>query len=334
MRESPGEATGPKENGPQQNQAGKPPVTREKGIGEYRKEPLPWRIDDPASGHPGGVAAQTHAHGEGLLAAGAAPGQSTVQEEGNPGQIPHILQESKEWEKNGHRRQHHSHHPGHGGIDPIQQRAGQRIPRQAPLGSQAGQPQIPAVKQALEKLGGVIGPRDGQPYHHQQKSQHHRKPRCPAGEQPVQVQLPLLILALPPDHHLIRHGLRPPGPGPEACSPPPAGGAYISGCRKPPGQWRCATGPFPGPGLPQWPPPGRPGPPPGLCNPPECSLRSTSSMRLTHTTTWSCRWSTCWVRIRLRSKLVPSQTTTTQSAWPDRMNSSATSSSLERLLRE
>ena len=68
------------------------------------------------------------------------------------GKYPHILQESKEWEKNGHRRQHHSHHPGHGGIDPIQQRAGQ-IPRQAPLGSQAGQPQIPAVKQALEKLG-------------------------------------------------------------------------------------------------------------------------------------------------------------------------------------
>ncbi len=89
----------PKKMVPNKIKLGKPPVTREKGIGEYRKEPLPWRIDDPASGHPGGIAAQTHAHGEGLLPQAPAPGQSTVQEEGNPGQIPHILQESKKWGK-------------------------------------------------------------------------------------------------------------------------------------------------------------------------------------------------------------------------------------------
>ena len=74
---------------------GETPVAGHKAVGEHGDEPLPGGVDDAAAHHPGGVAAEAHAHGQGLLPAGPGPLEGVVQHEGHPGQEAQILQQGE-----------------------------------------------------------------------------------------------------------------------------------------------------------------------------------------------------------------------------------------------
>ena len=97
-------------------------VAGDKIVGEDGQQPLPGGVDDPAAHHPRGVAAKAHGHGEGLLAAGAAPLEGPIQVVGDPGQVARILQQGEQGEEDGHGRKHHADHPGQHPVDPQHQR--------------------------------------------------------------------------------------------------------------------------------------------------------------------------------------------------------------------
>ena len=102
---------------------GETPVAGHKAVGEDGDEPLPGGVDDAAAHHPGGVAAQAHAHGQGLLAAGAGLLEGVVQHEGHPGEVAQILQQGEQGEEDGHGGQHDGHHPGQHPVHPVHQGA-------------------------------------------------------------------------------------------------------------------------------------------------------------------------------------------------------------------
>ena len=64
---------------------GETPVAGHKAVGEDGDEPLPGGVDDAAARHPHRVAPQAHAHGQRLLAAGAAALEGAVHDKGHPG---------------------------------------------------------------------------------------------------------------------------------------------------------------------------------------------------------------------------------------------------------
>ena len=75
--------------------------------------------------HAGGVAAQPHAHGEGLFAVGAGPPEQAVEVERHPGQVTEVFQQREQREEDSHRGQHHADHPGGRQVDAVDQDAGE-----------------------------------------------------------------------------------------------------------------------------------------------------------------------------------------------------------------
>ena len=104
---------------------GNRPFAGDEAVGQDGDEPLSGRVDDPAAGDPGGVAAQPHGHGQALLAAGAALFKGAVHIEGDSGKIAGILQKSKKRKEDRHRRQHHGDDPGRYPVNAVDQDAGQ-----------------------------------------------------------------------------------------------------------------------------------------------------------------------------------------------------------------
>ena len=99
----------------------KPPVTRNKGIGQDGNQSFPGRIDDPAADDAGGIAAKAHGGSQTLFAAGAAFLKSPVHVKGNPGQIAQVFQQGEQWEEDGHRRQHYRNHLGQNPVNAVNQ---------------------------------------------------------------------------------------------------------------------------------------------------------------------------------------------------------------------
>ena len=95
------------EHGDEGDKGGEAAVAGDEIVGQGGDEPLPGAVDDAAARHPGGVAAEAHGHGEGLLAAGAGLLEGVVQHEGHPGQVAEVLQQGEEGEEDGHGGQHH-----------------------------------------------------------------------------------------------------------------------------------------------------------------------------------------------------------------------------------
>ena len=56
-------------------------------------EPLAWAIDDTRSHYPCSIAAESHGHGEGLLAMRPRAPEEFVEVKGNPWQVAEILQQ-------------------------------------------------------------------------------------------------------------------------------------------------------------------------------------------------------------------------------------------------
>ena len=77
------------------DQGWKSSVARHKIVCQYCDQPFPRGIDDAAAGDAHGVAAEPHAHGQSLFAAGGAFFEMPVQVEGHPGQVPQIFQQGK-----------------------------------------------------------------------------------------------------------------------------------------------------------------------------------------------------------------------------------------------
>ena len=102
---------------------GETPVAGHKAVGEHGDEPLPGGVDDAAAHHPGGVAAEAHAHGQRLLAAGPGLLEGVIQDEGHPGKVAQILQQGEQREEDGHGGQHDGHHPGQHPVHPVHQGA-------------------------------------------------------------------------------------------------------------------------------------------------------------------------------------------------------------------
>src|SRR5690606_12605598 len=94
-----------------QQQAWKPPVTRDEGVGQDGDQALPWGFYNPCRYHPCRVAPKPHGHGERLLSVTMAPLEKMVQVECNPRQVSCIFKQGEYGEKYGHGRKHHRHHP-------------------------------------------------------------------------------------------------------------------------------------------------------------------------------------------------------------------------------
>ena len=116
-------AAGGEEQGDAGNHGGKSAVAGDEIVGEDGDEPFPWRINDAASGHAGGVAAESHAHGEALLAAGTGTLKGTVQVKRHTWQIPEVLQQCEQGKEDRHGRQHHGNDPGQHGVYAVQEKA-------------------------------------------------------------------------------------------------------------------------------------------------------------------------------------------------------------------
>ena len=99
------------------------PRAGHKAVGENGDEPLPGGVDDAAAHHPGGVAAEAHAHGQRLFAAGPGLLEGVIQDKGHPGEVAQILQQGEQGEEDGHGGQHDGHHPGQHPVNPVHQGA-------------------------------------------------------------------------------------------------------------------------------------------------------------------------------------------------------------------
>ena len=84
-----------KKHGQNGNQRRETPVAGNQTVGQDRQHALARGVDDAAAGNACGVAAETHAHGQCLLAAGTAALKRFIEVIGDTRQIAQILQQRK-----------------------------------------------------------------------------------------------------------------------------------------------------------------------------------------------------------------------------------------------
>ena len=115
-----------------------------------------------------------------------------IQVIGNPGQITRVLQQGKQRKEDGHGRQHYRDNPGQ---DPVDSQYQQPV---KPLGGARGHEGfgelvLEAEQGVRQHLGGVIGACDGEPEYHSQHSYHDGIACKPAGENLIQLTVPLIV---------------------------------------------------------------------------------------------------------------------------------------------
>lgn len=161
---SPGKCTSgqEKKQGDHGKQGGQAAVAGDKSVGENGQQPLPGGVNDAAADDAGGVAAQTHGHGQTLFSAGSAFLKCPIHIEGGPGQVSQIFQQGKERKENGHGREHNGYDPGENPANSVYQ-AVHRRGGGAQEGEEGGQLFFPGKQQVPEQGGWVVGSRHGDP---------------------------------------------------------------------------------------------------------------------------------------------------------------------------
>lgn len=81
-----------KEQGQQGDERGEAAVAGDEVVGQDGQQPLSRGVDDTAAHDTGGVAAESHTDGQGLLSTGTALLEGFIQIVRHPRQIAHILQ--------------------------------------------------------------------------------------------------------------------------------------------------------------------------------------------------------------------------------------------------
>ena len=188
-----------KEHGHERDERRKAAVARHEAVGEHGEQPFALGVDDPAADHTRCIAAEPHAHRQRLLAAGAARLKRPVEIVRHARQIPCVLKQREQREKDRHRRQHHGH-------DPCQRP--EHTVHQQPLQpgrcvqeyQQRGKPSLHPAEKMRQPLRRRVCARDRQPQHGRQPQQHDGVAGRAAREQAVEPPVTRGIFRrLPPD---------------------------------------------------------------------------------------------------------------------------------------
>ena len=163
-------------------------VAGDKAVRHGGEQAFTRGIDDAAAHNARRVAAEAHAHGERLFAAGVRLLEGVVEVEGNAGQIAKVLENGEEREKNGHRRQHDGHNPAKNPEHPVYDGSRQPIGRTAGC-KERGEPILRRRPERGEQLRGNVCPRDGEPKDEGEQQQHDRDAGQAACKQAVELSV-------------------------------------------------------------------------------------------------------------------------------------------------
>ena len=166
-------AAGGEKQGNTGDHGGESAVAGDKVVGENGDQPFPRGVDNAAAGHAGGVAAEAHAHGQSLFAAGTGTLKRFIQMKRHTGQIAKILQQGEQGKENRHRRQHDCNDTGQHVVDAVDQQTVQPVGRMYGF-QQQREPALQMGKAGGEPCRGIICPHNGEPEHQPQQQQHHR----------------------------------------------------------------------------------------------------------------------------------------------------------------
>ena len=170
------------EHGKQGDQRGEASVARHEVVGKYREQPFSGRVDDAAADDARRVAAEAHAHGKRLFSAGAAALEGFIQIICHSRQVARVLQQGKQREENGHRRQHYGHHPRQNAIRAEDEDAVQPIGR-IEVFKQLRKSVLHPEQAVCQKLRRIVRAAYRQPEYQRQQGEHYGVAGEPSGQE-------------------------------------------------------------------------------------------------------------------------------------------------------